>query len=114
MTDREWLLADSMRLEDAAPDASKPLWIVSRSIEGVGEQVLILEALTAPGARAVGEALELVGSGDPDGSLRLAGPISRAAWPKSLWYRWLTQDDVVDFFQHHLPELPKGPVSCDC
>lgn len=106
--DRAWLLRDSMRLEDAEPDHLKPLWIVSRSTEGVGEEVLILEALTAPGVRAVGEALDLIGPKDLDADLRLAGPISRSAWPQGLWYRWLTQDDVADFFQHHLPELPKA------
>lgn len=104
--DREWLLRDSMRLEDAAPDATKPLWIVSRSLEGAGEQVLIVEALTAPGARAVAETLGLMGAGEPD--LRFAGPIARTVWPRGLWYRWLTHADVADFLGNYLPpELAK-------
>lgn len=103
--DREWLLRDSMRLEDAQPDHEKPLWIMSRATEGVREEVLIVEALTAPGARAVAETLGLLGEGEAD--LLFAGPLIRALWPKDLWYGWLTESDVEYFLLHHLPELPK-------
>lgn len=109
--DREWLLRDSMRLEDAEPDHLKPLWIVGRIAEGVGEEVLIVEALTAPGAAAVAETLGLLAEGS---DLVFAGPLIRRLWPSDLWYRWLTQDDVAGFLQQHLPELPKGTVVCDC
>jgi hypothetical protein len=103
--DREWLLRDSMRLEDAAPDVTKPLWIVSRG-QGRDEEILILEALTAPGSRAIGEALDLISP--DDGDLRVAGPIARVVWPRGLWYRWLSEQDLADFLGTYLPpELPK-------
>lgn len=101
--DREWLLRDSMRLEDAAPDVTKPLWIVGRHI-GAGEEVLIVEALTAPGARAVAETLGLMGGADEfDGDLRFAGPIARAVWPRGLWYRWQSEQDLAEFLGNYLP-----------
>jgi hypothetical protein len=105
--DRQWLLRDSMRLEDAEPDHLKPLWIIASPEETFerGEEVLIVEALTAPGARAVAETLGLLGPFAPD--LKFAGPIARAAWPQGLWYRWLTTEDMADFFARYLPELPK-------
>lgn len=97
--DREWLLKDSMRLEDAEPDHLKPLWIVGVR-EPEGERVLIVEALTAPGARAIGETLGLLGADD---SIYLAGPLARSVWPESFWYRWLTEQDVADFLSSYLP-----------
>lgn len=104
--DREWLLRDSMRLEDAEPDATKPLWIIADPEERFdkGEQVLIVEALTAPGARAVAETLGFLGPFAPD--LRFGGPVARTVWPQELWYRWLTHEDVADFMARYLPELP--------
>lgn len=104
--DREWLLRDAMRLEDAEPDWRKPLWIIGTPEHGGKERVLILEALTAPGARAVAETLGLLGPDAPD--LSFAGPIARAAWPQGLWYRWLTSDDMAEFFAAHLPGKPNG------
>lgn len=104
--DRAWLLRDSMRLEDAEPDHLKPLWIMSRATEGVSEEVLIVEALTAPGARAVAETLGLLG--DEEADLKFAGPVTRSLWPEGLWYRWLEEEDVTGFLSNYLPPgLPK-------
>lgn len=104
--DRAWLMRDSMRLEDAEPDHLKPLWIMSKSPESTGEEVLIVEALTAPGARAVADTLGLLG--DEEADLKFAGPVTRSLWPEGLWYRWLTEEDVTGFLSNYLPrELPK-------
>lgn len=111
--DRAWLLRDSMRLEDAEPDHLKPLWIMSRIVSPdyplVGdewEEVLIVEALTAPGARAVADTLGLLG--DEEADLKFAGPVTRSLWPEGLWYRWLEEEDVTGFLSNYLPPgLPK-------
>lgn len=99
--DRAWLLRDSMRLEDAEPDHLKPLWIMSRGSDG-NEEVLIVEALTAPGARAVADTLGLLG--DEEADLRFGGPVTRSLWPEGLWYRWLAEEDVTGFLSDHLPD----------
>lgn len=100
--DRDWLLRDSMRLEDAEPDHLKPLWIISRNWD-VTEEVLILEALTPTGSRFIAETLGLLAPSAPD--LRFGGPVARTVWPQELWYRWLTAEDVADFMARYLPEV---------
>lgn len=102
--DREFLMRDSMRLEDAEPDHLKPLWIIARE-QGAEEEVLILEALTPTGARFIAETLGLLAPSAPD--LVFGGPVARTVWPSAMWYRWLTRDDVADFIAKYLPELPK-------
>lgn len=105
--DREWLLADAMRLEDAQADEAKGLWIVGRSAtqhcfidskEIQYEQVILVEALTAPGARAVLETLELVG---PDDSLTFAGPMDRRAFRGLEFLRWYDEATVEAWINRH-------------
>ena len=109
--DREWLLADAMRLEDAQPDHQKGLWLVGRAlcqcrlvdmpehcIGGPHEQVILVEALTAPGARAVLETLELVG---PDADLSFAGPIDRRAWRGLDFLEWYDEETVEGWMNRH-------------
>lgn len=103
--DRDWLLRDSMRLEDAEPDHQKPLWIIGSDPGKVDERILILEALTPTGARAVAETLGLLGPDAPD--LSFGGPVARTVWPRDLWYRWLCHEDLAEFLAAYLPELPK-------
>ena len=88
-----------MRLEDKASDKDKGLWLVSYThspdyplVGDEWERVIIVEALTAPGARAILETLDLVGDGM---DLRFAGPINRLAWPREKvpWYEWLDETD---------------------
>jgi hypothetical protein len=102
--DREVLLRDAMRLEDKAPDGSKGLWLVSwqnprSGHPGFQDSIVIVEALTAPGARAVLETLELA---VPEMDLKFVGPVNRLAWPRDQipWYEWLNEDDerLVTFF----------------
>lgn len=104
--DREWLLADAMRLEDAQPDHQKGLWLVGRiepyamsaDESRLGEQVILVEALTAPGARAVLETLELVG---PDADLSFAGPIDRRAWRGLEFLKWYDEGTVAAWMNRH-------------
>ena len=93
---RDQLLADAMRLEDKAPEANKELWVIGATTIDGREQLLIVEAVTGPGAVAVANTLELI-CGDPEnkaGTLRLSGPHPRDSWPEKWWYQWLGDEQV--------------------
>jgi hypothetical protein len=90
---REQLIADALRLENAQPDAMKDLWMLGIRRDG-RELVLIVEAVTGPGALGVADTLDLIPL-DP-GDIALHGPHHRGTWPQEYWYRWLTADDVEE------------------
>lgn len=97
---REELLAVTMRLENAEPDARKGLWLlaVTRSpdyplVGDEWQEILIVEAVTGPGAVAVAATLDLMPA-DP-GDITLSGPHPRDMWPRSWWYRWLDEASVA-------------------
>lgn len=90
---REQLVADALRLENAQPDAMKDLWMLGIRRDG-RELVLIVEAVTGPGALGVADTLDLIPL-DP-GDITLHGPHHRDTWPQEYWYRWLTAADVEE------------------
>lgn len=89
---RDQILADALRLEDKELEARKDLWVLGCQLQGE-EMLLIVEAVTSPGAVAVAQTW-----GFPqvlDGDVTIHGPHSREKWPESYWYRWLTEADVA-------------------
>lgn len=90
---REQLIADALRLEDKQPEAMKDLWVLGIRRDGQ-ELLLIVEAVTGPGALGVAATLDLIPL-DP-GDIALHGPNHRGAWPEKYWYRWLTAADVEE------------------
>jgi hypothetical protein len=93
---REQLLADALRLEDKELEARKDLWIISMRFDG-SERILIVEAVTAPGAVGIAQTLDLIDYAlTVSGELKLHGPHARDCWPEEYWYRWLTEADVAE------------------
>lgn len=94
MSGRDQILADALRLEDKELEARKDLWLIGRVMDGDGYSVMVVEAVTGPGAVGVALTLDLLTDIDP-GDLVLHGPHSREKWPEAYWYRWLTEADVA-------------------
>lgn len=91
MTDRDWLLRDAMRLEDAQADGLKGIWAVER-----GGRMCLVPALTAVGARARMELLDLAGPGD---DLTFTGPVDRRAWAGLPHDEWFGEEILEPWFR---------------
>jgi hypothetical protein len=73
-----------MRLEDAQADSLKGIWAVERA-----GRMCLVPALTAVGARARMELLDLAGPGD---DLTFTGPVDRRAWAGLPLDEWFGED----------------------